>query len=65
MTILWVHKQRHRACLGLDAIEVRLPLRGISYGYGNTATQAEAVILLTRESLKEDSIELDQGLRRD
>lgn len=64
MTILWFHKQRHRGCLGLDTIEVRLPLCGISYGYGNTAAQTGAVISMTQESLKKGSIELDQGPRR-
>lgn len=63
MTLLWVHRQRHRGCLGLDAVEAGLPLCGVSYGYGDTATQIEAVIPVTRESLKDESIELEPRLR--
>lgn len=64
MTLPWHYKQRHRGCLGLDPIEVRLPLRGVSYGHGNTTTQPEAAIPMTRKSLRDDAIELDHGDQR-
>lgn len=58
MTLPWHYRQRHRGCLGLDPIEVRLPLRGVSYGHGNTTTQSGAAIPMNRKSLRGDAIEL-------
>lgn len=54
------NKQRHRGCPDIDAIEVGLPLCGVSYGYGVTASETKGIISMTQRSRKYGSINLDQ-----
>lgn len=60
MTPPYPNKQRHRGCPDLDAIQVGLPICGVSYGYGDTASETKGIISMTQGSRQYDSINLDQ-----